>query len=139
MLRWTPTASHRCGVYQRTATKTTCCCTCTLAVPSSGRYTLIERLLAPRKGGRSSSPAGRLPACTRTQVPRTNRGRRESVSLASRTRDSSPEHRQHRSLHWRKPCCEPGGYPSCEGGCSASCHSVGLALVRLGGEQPDTR
>ena len=48
-----------------------------------------------------------FPARARTQVPRTNRGRRESVSVASRTRDSSPEHRQHRSLHWRKPCCEP--------------------------------
>src|SRR5215831_6308443 len=54
-----------------------------------------------------------------TQVPRTNRGHRESLSLALRTRDPSQKHRQHRSLHWRKPCCEPSGYPSCEGCCSA--------------------
>ena len=33
------------GCIRRDATRTACCCTCTPGVPSSGRYTRIERLL----------------------------------------------------------------------------------------------
>jgi len=88
--------------------------------PLSGRYTRIERQLgADRKDGRSSSTAGRLPACAQRKYP----AQIEDIEKAYRwlfEQGIRPQkHRQHRSLHWRKPCCEPSGYPSCEGSCSA--------------------
>src|SRR5262249_18526473 len=87
--------------------------------PLSGRYTRIERQLGTdRKDGRSSSPAGRLPACAQHKYP----AQMEDIEKAYRwffEQGIRPQkHRQHRSLHWRKPCCEPSGYPSCEGCCS---------------------
>ena len=74
---------------------------------------------AHRKDGRSSSPAGRLPACAQHRYS----AQIEDIEKAYRwlfEQGIRPQkHRQHRSLHWRKPCCEPSGYPSCEGCCSA--------------------
>src|SRR5262249_44371420 len=56
-------------VYRRDATRTACCCTCT-----PGFRRLVDThgskgCWAHRKDGRSSSPAGRLPACAQQKYP----------------------------------------------------------------------
>src|SRR5215831_2043678 len=138
MLRRTPMASHRCGVYPRTATRTTCCCTCSPAVPSSGRYTLIEKLLGTSQRRCGFEPCSEATgARPNTSTPHKSRTSRKRIAGFS-NRGFRPQniasigHSIGGSLAVNLPL------PFVRRGLLCQAPSVGLALVRLGGEQPDS-
>src|SRR5262249_43988290 len=110
MLRWTPMPSYRCGVPERCHKDRVL-----LHMHARGSVVWVDThgskgCWAHRKDDRSSSPAVRLPACAQHKYPAQIEDIEKAYHWLLEQGIRPQEHRQHRSLHWRKPCCEPSGY-----------------------------
>jgi hypothetical protein len=100
---------RHCGASRRAATRTTSCCTATLAAPSSRRCTPTERPLGTSP--RWSAPA---PSYWITGVHRNTSSALNSMMWRRRVAGSSPKDFARKALpasvtfYWRQPCREPG-------------------------------